>query len=168
MTSHISETVKNNIWNGHLEVSRAVHYFHAQMVRYAKERNASRFAQGIAGTGALIGVLDFVPFSEIAISVTGALVAFVVIWDLVRDPAAKATRLELVYSRQLQPLEANYRDLWEQTLSDTISAAEAQEQKAVLMKELANITSILDIEDDARLATETQRSAFKVEEQRYA
>lgn len=167
--NQINDTVRQQVWDGLLEVARATHYFSAQKDRYVRERNISRYAQGIAGTGAVVNLLNFFPYAEQSAAVFGALIVFVVIWNFVRDPESKAARLTIVTSHQLPFLESRYRALWGRTMSAAISNKAAQNQKDALMAELVSIASVLnDIEHDQQLVTKTQYDAFKVEEQRYA
>ena len=165
----VSSTVRRHVWDGLLEVARAVYYFNAQKNRYVRERNVSRFVQGIVATGAIVSPLGFLPYSQGLVALAGAFIGIVVIWNFVRDPESKAARLELVTGHQLPRLESRYRDLWERTMLGTVSDEEAQREKTALLTELGDVVSVLEnIQDDEKLVVTTQRNAFNVEEQRYA
>ena len=165
-----SESARQAVWDGLLEVSRAVHYYAAQKKRYGRYRNLMRGVLALSGTGALVGLLDFLPpvLENTTIQIAGAAIAVLVILDFLWDPAEKYVALKLVTAHQLPILENRYRGLWERTMSDQFPINDALAEKEELLALLNQIASGIDICDDDSIVEEAQRNAFKVEEQRYA
>lgn len=166
----VSEGVRAAVWDGLLEVSRAVHYYAAQKKKHQRHRNIIRFFLAAAGTGALLSLINLLPgvVANVIVTIGGALVTGVVIWEALLDPTKKAAYLEIITSHDLPAVERLYRSLWEDTEMGRIDTDQALETKRELLARLQEVTSRIDVEDNDEIQDATQADAFTVEEQRYA
>lgn len=160
----VSSATYHAVWDGLLEVARAVHYFSAIERRYRRPAFGIRFVLALSGCGSVASLLVSSP---VLASISGALVTALVILDLLWDCSKRTAQLKIV-NNNLAGLEREYRSLWTKVRNGSIDDSEAIQRSDLLNARLIQIASDSDVSGDDKISQKAQERAFKVEEQRYA
>lgn len=167
----VSEQTRNEVWQGFLDAARLGRYYAALSDRHRRNHQLLRFALLVAAAGGISAFLNLLPegFQWIA-ELASALIAAIVIWDLVSDDAKKAAILHTI-SVECGDLENRWRDLWSAVDQMDSNDAEIRDQVRKLADRTLKVTGRAgdsDIREDQRLNEKSAEIAYKVMSDRYA
>ena len=170
----VSSSTYHAVWDGLLDVARAVHYYAELERRYRQYTHISRALLALSGTGAGVGlIVSLTPIfgnwmaAEIISAVAGFFVTLLVIVDLIFNGSSRVAKLRDV-NQKLAALEADYRVFWEKVREGAIDNLDAIEIKIRMSQQRVEYEAFAAMPPNAGLNRITQRQAFQVEEQRYA
>ena len=89
-----TDQTRNDAWYELLDIARLVRYYEALSDRYRRNHTIVRFLLLAAAASGIAAVVDLLP--KTMQSVSGALVALLVMWDFVSDYAKKAAVLHAI------------------------------------------------------------------------
>lgn len=162
-----TQFTRNEVWQNYLDASRLARYY---SVLADRSKSIYIFSRAILILPLLTGVallFDLLP--EIVVLVVGAVIASLVIADLMFDFPKRASVLKLV-SQECGRLENEYSDLWQAMESGDLSDGEIREKINQIEKKLIEITNKPDdlyITVDHRLNRKCAIETYKVMANRY-
>lgn len=167
----VSDQTRNEAWQGFLDAARLGRYYAALSDRHRRVHQFRRVALLVAAAGGVSTFLNLLPegFQWVA-EFAGALIAVVVIWDLVSDDAKKAAILHTI-SIECGDLENQWRDLWSAVDQEDSDEAEVRNRIRKLGDKVLRVTARAgdsDIREDQRLNEKSAEIAYKVMTDRYA
>lgn len=160
-----SETTRNLVWQGLLDIARFTRYYAALERRYRRKHRYVRF---LLGTVSVCTALPLIPAIPPIVSSVGAIgIVGLVVWDLVHDYGRLVGTLRLA-AEGLNDLETRHRHLWDEVQNGTLSDDEARRQTTDLSREALNLLRGLDFDTDSALNERCQKETFQAEKKRYA
>ena len=167
----VSEQTRNEVWQGFLDAARLGRYYAALSDRHRRNHQRIRFALLVAAAGGISAFLNLLPEDfQWVTEIASALVAVLVIWDLVSDDAKKAAILHTI-SVECGDLENQWRDLWSAVDQEDSNDVEIRSRIRKLVDRTLRVTGRAgdsDIREDPRLNRKSAEIAYKVMIDRYA
>ena len=163
----VADHVRDKVWQGLLDMSRAYRYYDAMFRRYSRCRTILRVLLGISGIGGVASLLDFVPNPALWVQISGAVIGAVVVLDLVLNPSEKAAVLSVTCS-YMSKYERQARTLWESLDVENWDDKEILSKSAEISKHAETTSDMISLATHKGLNQKCTEEAYKVEADRYA
>lgn len=132
---------RNAVWLNMLDAARVTRYAEVMEARYRRVHLFVRFALLFSASAGAAAVLEVLPQRWALVS--SALIASIIIWDLLTDYATKIAALKIA-KRLCHVLEDDWRELWRTVDSDQASDEMLLARNAALLKQLHQATAPMD------------------------
>ena len=163
----VTEGTRHAVWSEMLDAARMTRYAEKMESRFRNRHSAVRFGLLLSATGSVATILNMLPEQWQMIPNLG--IAVLVTWDFMSDYGTKIAVLNSA-RRECQDLETEWRQLWLDVDSATVTDSDIRERNKELSRRLGRATIPMDVhvKVSEKINVATTADAYRVTEDRYA